>query len=98
MSQNQANVPSRGGASRFCGVHARRSKWISQISDGTGGRIYLGAFETETAAAQAYDVAALARYGQFARLNFPEDELPPARNDVVTLTGPEWLLTEKGLL
>lgn len=27
-----------------------------------------------------------------------EDGLPPTRWDVVTLTGPEWLLTEKGLL
>ena len=29
---------------------------------------------------------------------YREDELPPARHDVVTLTGPEWLFTEKGLL
>lgn len=29
---------------------------------------------------------------------YRDDELPPRRHDVVTLTGPEWLLTEKGLL
>ena len=29
---------------------------------------------------------------------YRDDEAQPFRGDVVTLTGPEWLLTEKGLL
>ena len=29
---------------------------------------------------------------------YRDDEARPVRGDVVTLTGPEWLLTEKGLL
>lgn len=33
---------------------------------------YLGSFGDEVTAAQAYDVAARANYGEFARLNFPD--------------------------
>lgn len=29
---------------------------------------------------------------------YREDELPPSRGDVVTLTGPEWLMVRKGML
>lgn len=29
---------------------------------------------------------------------YRDDDLPPSRGEVVTLTGPEWLMVRKGLL
>jgi hypothetical protein len=77
-SQNQANRPAMGGASRFKGVATARgcrNRWRAQIqqqrADGTFRRVCLGQFESEEDAARAYDAAALLKYGEFARLNFP---------------------------
>lgn len=77
-SQNSANMwkPRRpdGSAtsSRFKGVSwdRSRSKWQSKIT--TDGRCKnLGRYDSEEAAARAYDAAAEAQWGAFARLNFP---------------------------
>ena len=70
-SENLANSPSRGGSSRFKGVHWVDGKWRSQIGQGKK-RIYLGRFSNEETAAMHYDVAALYLYGDFAYLNFPD--------------------------
>ena len=72
QSQNNANQRSRGGASSYKGVSRRdaRSGWRAQLM--TGNRfVHLGSFATEEDAARAYDAAALALWGQYARLNFP---------------------------
>jgi hypothetical protein len=62
-------------SSRFIGVDFSRpeSKWRSRISY-QGKRIMLGRFDSEIDAARAYDEAAKKYYGEFARLNFPQED------------------------
>lgn len=49
-----------------------RSVWRAKISP-NGKRIDLGQYPTEVEAARAYDAAARKYFGEFARLNFPDD-------------------------
>lgn len=66
-SQNMANQTGRAGAkSPFKGVRPFRGKFLVQA-----GPTYVGFFANEIEAALAYDAAARARWGAFARLNFP---------------------------
>lgn len=53
--------------SRYKGVTANGRKFVATCGENG----YLGNFPTEEAAARAYDDAARARWGEFARLNFP---------------------------
>jgi hypothetical protein len=72
-SQNNANSgPRAGAASPYKGVFRRdaRTGWRAQIRIARR-NVHLGSFTTEEDAARAYDAAALAEYGEFARLNFP---------------------------
>jgi hypothetical protein len=78
-SQNHANTgkmtPRRRATytSQYKGVFwdAARNKWQAQIAAPEGGRRRsLGRFATDLEAARAYDAAALAQWGEFARLNF----------------------------
>jgi hypothetical protein len=64
----------RGSASRFKGVYynKRRGRWYAAIY--FDGRMHhLGYFDDEIKAARAYDRAAVEQFGEFARLNFPEE-------------------------
>lgn len=74
-SQNRANIRKRSGClSRFKGVSwdKTRGKWQAKIKvDGVHRN--LGRFVDEALAARAYDVAALAAWGEFATLNFPQE-------------------------
>jgi hypothetical protein len=73
QSLNCANMrgwATGGKSSRFKGVgRLKNGKWRARIRIGRS--VYLGAFVTEEAAARAYDTAARAAWGEFARLNFP---------------------------
>jgi hypothetical protein len=64
--QNAANRKTHG-LSRFKGVCKGAKSWCMVI----GSRKVCG-FQSEMAAAAAYDAEAVALYGEFARLNFPE--------------------------
>ncbi len=80
--QNQANRgPRANNASGFKGVSwfPRQRRWYARI--GVDGRnLYLGVYESAAAAARAYDAAARTHFGEFAKLNFPEDAgAPPTR-------------------
>lgn len=73
-SQNARNIGSRRGASsQYVGVsYDRRSgRWASQISVNYKNH-HLGYFDNEREAALAYDRAARAMHGAFARPNFQE--------------------------
>jgi hypothetical protein len=70
-AQNQHNQrPQLGGSSAYKGVYRQRGKWRAQISVDDRRR-YLGVFADEVDAARAYDEAARALFGEFARVNFP---------------------------
>jgi len=58
-------------SSQFKGVslNKKSGKYLAYISR-QGRMVYLGVFATELEAAHAYDAAALAEYGEFARPNF----------------------------
>jgi hypothetical protein len=60
-------------SSQFIGVSFSKSqgRWASEIKC-NGKKIWLGRFDNEIDAARAYDEAAKKYFGEFARLNFPE--------------------------
>jgi hypothetical protein len=74
-AQNIANANRPLGTSGYRGVtYAKRSgNWAAQITTNGSPRRGLGRFSTAADAARAYDDAAFAAWGAFARLNFPRD-------------------------
>jgi hypothetical protein len=78
--ENQQNKrKENGSASQYKGVFydKRHDKWYSRCR--YAGKYHgLGYYDLEIDAARAYDRAAVLYFGEFARLNFPE-EWPPAR-------------------
>ena len=77
-SNNMANRTKRkASASVHKGVtwNARKGKWIARISH-QGKRHHLGEFANEHKAAQAYNQKARELFGEFARLNNPQEDQP----------------------
>lgn len=73
-SQNAANSRLQPSRSGYRGVCQRSNRFRAIISkDCQPGNVYLGMFATAEDAARAYDRAAFERWGDFARLNFPEE-------------------------
>ena len=71
--QNMRNRrKARIGACTYKGVYFRagKNRWHANIKE-NGRHVHLGSFRTQEAAAAAYDIAALLRFGEFACLNFP---------------------------
>jgi len=66
--------------SKYKGVSWNKAnkKWLARIADFTSKLKYLGCFESELDAANAYDKAALETFGEFAVVNFPK---PAERQD-----------------
>lgn len=60
------------GYSKFKGVCRHQKKWRARIKVGDK-KIHIGLFATAEEAARAYDHIAFQHFGEFARLNFPED-------------------------
>jgi hypothetical protein len=56
--------------SRFKGVYRKGHCWIASIKV-NGSVLYIGGFDTEIAAAAAYDEVARLKFGEFACVNFP---------------------------
>lgn len=70
-SQNNMNARKRPNTtSRFKGVCwlSRDRRWVAQIAVG-GKQTKIGYFKTEVEAARAYNAAAAANFGEFARTN-----------------------------
>ena len=69
-SANMANSGSRGGTSKYKGVHWVKDchKWRAAITV-SGRTIVVGKFKDEVDAATAYNFAALEYFGEFARMN-----------------------------
>lgn len=63
--------------SRFRGVsfYKKTKRWKAQINLKSGKKS-IGYFTDERAAAEAYDAVALANFGEFAVLNFPQEVKP----------------------
>jgi hypothetical protein len=76
-SQNQGNTnkTSRSTYSRYKGVTwcKRNGKWYASITYQRKKRS-LGYHTTEEGAARAYDAAAFAQWGPFAKLNLPDEQ------------------------
>jgi hypothetical protein len=83
-NENTYNRRKRSGSySQFKGVGYRknRGKWFAEVRF-EGKPIWLGFFDDEVEAARAYDRKAVELFGEFARLNFPEEGPPEKRQEV----------------
>lgn len=90
QSQNSQNRPKQSGhyTSQYKGVflEGRTEKWNARIKL-DGNTTHLGTFPTEWAAAHAYNTAAIAHFGEYARLNeLPEK--PPVHDAPILIREP----------
>ena len=72
--QNKCNTPlRRDNTTGYKGVYASRGKYRAQLRNGNKHH-YLGSFGSPVEAARAYDKAAREHFGEFAQVNFAEQE------------------------
>jgi len=87
--ENSQNMRKRKGASsRYIGVNfdKRPGNWRARIMY-EGKAKWLGNFDSEEEAGKAYDEAAKKYYGEFARLNFPENNGNMAEKELRRICG-----------
>lgn len=65
--ENCANTRLPPSACGYRGVYRFYRRWVARIA-----RKHIGTYATAEEAARAYDAAAVARWGEFATLNFPQ--------------------------
>jgi hypothetical protein len=72
---NRNRRKKKNATSRFLGVSIdkKTGRWISAIAYNKK-RMWLGRFDSEVEAAHVYDKAAKKYFGEFARLNFPQED------------------------
>lgn len=70
-TRNQAIQNNPEKTSKFKGVYRekRRKHWVAQIHFDKKKKLYLGSFMSQDLAAEAYNIAAVKYFGEFARLN-----------------------------
>jgi AP2 domain len=69
-----AKKPPKPMSSQYKGVMLTRTRrWLAYIGSQEN-RKYLGTYDSEREAAAAYDRAAREFYGEFCRLNFPDEQ------------------------
>ncbi len=73
QSENSANMPGRGGKSKYKGVSwsAARKKWLARLT--VSGKVFQRYCETEVDAARAYNAFAHEHRGEYAYLNIIEE-------------------------
>lgn len=73
--ENTRNTRRAAKTSAFLGVSwcAEKGSWSANIQPDSR-KVFLGRFDSEKAAAKAYDAAAIKHFGEFANLNFPNLE------------------------
>jgi hypothetical protein len=76
-SQNGGNskIP-KNNTTGFKGVYresrSSRNPWFASLRI-DGKQVHIGMYPTAIAAAKAYDLAAISKFGEFAKLNFPTE-------------------------
>ncbi|XP_052192208.1 ethylene-responsive transcription factor WRI1-like [Diospyros lotus] len=80
------------GASKYRGVARHNDRWEARIGRVIGKNLYLGTYDTEEEAAQAYDMAAILCKGRNAVTNFNVNIYADCLMSNLALDGEQWEL------